>query len=165
MHGCIALATMCLALGGAIASAPPAAGSPPAALVAHPTLERMALREVNRVRARHGRARLRLRAAMRRPARAHATRVTRTGQVSHEGPGGSPFWVRLRAVGAPYPLGEVIASHFSCRRADLRRVMGAWMASASHRRTILGERYRTAAVSIVSRTRCGQGSYVLNLAG
>lgn len=113
---------------------------PPATLVsATPGAETDPLRRtmvaaVNRERLAHGLAPLRLDAALDRAAQAHAVDMARRGVLSHRGADGSDAGQRLVWTGYRYrAYGENIAQG----QQSVAEVVAAWMASRTHRRTML----------------------------
>jgi uncharacterized protein YkwD len=119
-------------------------------------IETALVTEMNSVRRARGRAPLRMSATLRRPARAQSRYLLRTGQLTHEGPDGSPFWTRL--VDAGYPrnrwMAENLAELGGCDASTARRTVRMWMKSPGHRANLLNRRYRWVGVGTVSAGGC-----------
>lgn len=140
----VALATTAQA---AVAAPTPAAGAS----------ERVLLREINQIRAEHGRPALRRVAALERPARAHSGWLLRRGRLVHEGRGGAQFWTRLVAAGYPRSnrMAENLARVAGCRPADAATAAALWMASPPHRANLLDPRLRHIGIGIARSADCG----------
>lgn len=147
----------------ALASSLPAAGSAPAiadastpAAVTPPRIESALVREMNRVRQAHGRAPLRVSAALRRAARPQSAFLLRTDQLTHDSPDGSPFWQRIVAAGYPRNrwMAENLADLPGCDTTTARRTVAMWMASRPHRINLLNRRYRYVGAGVASAGDC-----------
>ena len=96
-------------------------------------------------------------ATLRRPARAQSRYLLATGQLTHDGPDGSPFWTRLVEAGFPRDrwMAENLAELGGLRR---RAPPGApsqmWMNSPGHRANLLNPRYRWVGAGSASDGGC-----------
>jgi uncharacterized protein YkwD len=119
-------------------------------------IEAALLVEMNAVRVARGRAPLRMSATLRRPARAQSRYLLRTGQLTHEGPDGAPFWTRLVEAGYPRNrwMAENLAELGGCDRTTARRTVRMWMDSPGHRANLLNRRYRWVGVGSASAGGC-----------
>ena len=134
------------------------AADPPAPQALGPgQIETALVAEMNRVRADRGRAPLRMSATLRRPARAQSRYLLATGQLTHEGPDGSPFWTRLVDAGFPRDrwMAENLAQLGGCDASTARRTVQMWMNSPGHRVNLLNPRYRWMGVGSASDDGCG----------
>lgn len=133
-----------------------AAGPASPAAVAPGKIETALVAEMNKVRAQKGRPPLRMSATLRRPARGQSRWLLASGQFTHDGPDGSPFWTRL--VDAGYPrdrwMAENLAELGGCDATTARRTVQMWMASPGHRANLLSPRYRWVGVGIASSDDC-----------
>lgn len=111
-------------------------------------LERATLEAVNRARQTHGLAPLEPDAALFELARSHSLEMARTGSFSHRSPGRGDLAARAAAAGVVYvSLAENI--HRNEGMADPVAVaIEAWLASPSHRRTLLGPLYRRTGIGV-----------------
>lgn len=157
-----------LLLGGIMAVMPapaaasrciPAGSTGSAVLPAAETLDEAAtlvLREVNRERVARELVRLDPDPRLALAAQRHARDMVRRGFFSHVTPEGGGMTTRVRAAGylrtpAGWALGEVLAwGAGSC--STPAAVVAAWMASPSHRRVLLGRRYRELGVGVALGT-------------
>lgn len=119
-------------------------------------VERALVKEMNKVRARHGLRGLRANAKLTRPARSHSAYLLSTGTLAHEGPGGAPFWARLVAAGTPRTrtLGENLAMASGCGVGAARQAVRMWLDSPGHRANLLHPRFRFAGAGIASAGDC-----------
>jgi uncharacterized protein YkwD len=133
-----------------------AADDPPPATWGTPRIETALVAEMNRVRAQRDRAPLRMSSTLRRPARGQSRWLLATGQLTHDGPDGSPFWTRL--VDAGYPkiswMAEYLAQLGGCDAATARRTVQMWMDSPGHRTNLLNPRYRWVGVGVAVDAGC-----------
>jgi uncharacterized protein YkwD len=133
-----------------------AADDPPPATLGTPRIETALVAEMNRVRAQRDRPPLRMSATLRRPARGQSRWLLATGQLTHDGPDGSPFWTRL--VDAGYPRNswraENLAQLGGCDAATARRTVQMWMDSPGHRTNLLSPRYRWVGVGVAVDGGC-----------
>lgn len=110
------------------------------------------LNAINRARARNGRGPLRIAAPLQRAARSHSNAMLRTGDFSH-----GDWYRRLRRYGArSRTLGENIAwgAGADGTAAALVRM---WLASPSHRATMLSRSFRYVGVGVATGTFSGFG--------
>jgi uncharacterized protein YkwD len=120
------------------------------------TLNRKVLASVNRLRARHGLARLRESAQLDRAALRHSLEMGRLGYFSHSSAGGMQFWQRIRhfypAHGYAYwAAGENLA--WSSPSMSSGGAMKLWISSPPHRANLLSRRWRQIGISAVSVAR------------
>ncbi|WP_217913143.1 CAP domain-containing protein [Miltoncostaea marina] len=137
----------------------PAVAVPAAAAPAPPSraMERAVVAEMNAVRAKHSRPRVRGNPRLARAARAHSRSLQRRGVLSHDGPKGAPFWSRIVAAGFPRTrrMAENIAMVDGCGRAAARRTVRMWMNSPAHRANVLDRRLRLAGAGVACNARTG----------
>ena len=147
------MAACAIALGTGSAHA---ADAPDPATLGTPRIETALVAEMNRVRAQRDRPPLRMSATLRRPARGQSRWLLATGQLTHDGPDGSPFWTRL--VDAGYPknswMAENLAQLGGCDTATARRTVQMWMDSPGHRTNLLSPRYRWVGVGVATDGAC-----------
>ncbi len=119
-------------------------------------IESALVAEMNRARAERGRKPLRMSATLRRPARAQSRYLLATGQLTHDGPDGSPFWTRLVDAGFPRNrwMAENLAELGGCDTSTARRTVRMWMNSPGHRANLLNPRYRWVGVGSASAGGC-----------
>jgi uncharacterized protein YkwD len=117
----------------------------PAAFAAGPTsAERVLLEEVNRTRAAHQLAPLRLDATLQRAARSHSLDMLERNYFSH-----GSVAERLRSFGAKGPrLGENLAWGAGSA-ADARSIVRMWLSSPPHRANLLRPGFRRIGVGAV----------------
>jgi uncharacterized protein YkwD len=140
-HRLLLTASAVVCAAGAVATASPTASAGPPS---SPSFEATLVAEMNQVRADHGLRPLRVSPTLNRPARAHSRYLLRTGRFTHDGPGGTPFFVRLVRAGFPRDraMAENIAQASGCGPAAAHQTVRMWMASPGHRANLLGPRYR-----------------------
>ncbi len=119
-------------------------------------IETALVAEMNKVRAERGRKPLRMSATLRRPARGQSRYLLATGQLTHDGPDGSPFWTRLVDAGFPRDrwMAENLAELGGCDASTARRTVQMWMDSPGHRTNLLNPRYRWVGVGSASDGGC-----------
>jgi uncharacterized protein YkwD len=125
--------------------------SPASCLRGAPALrqERALRREIARVRARRGKARLRAAAVLTRAARRHSHRLVRRGVFEHS---------------ARLPYGRTRAAGQNLARAwSARQAVGLMMHSPPHRRTLLDGRWRVIGVGAARDCR-GMVTFTVNVA-
>lgn len=157
------LRRLCLVASAAICATLAWSAAPADALAAgsgDPTArasERALLVEVNRVRARHGRGPLAGSPLLAGPARSHSRWLASTGTLTHDGPGGAPFWHRLVAAGFPRAarMAENLAQVGGCGTGVARRTVGMWMASPPHRANLLDPSLRRVGLGVARLGGCG----------
>lgn len=119
-------------------------------------IETALVAEMNKVRVERGRKPLRMSTTLRRPARSQSRYLLASGQLTHDGPDGSPFWTRL--VDAGYPrdrwMAENLAELGGCDASTAGRTVQMWMNSPGHRANLLNPRYRWVGVGTVSDGDC-----------
>jgi uncharacterized protein YkwD len=114
------------------------------------SLEQEIVSELNRVRAQHGLAALRLAPGLADAADTHSRAMLAYGFFTHESRDGTPFHVRVRsfypASGfASWSVGENLL--FDSRLVGARAVVRAWLNSPPHRRTMLTPTWREVGLS------------------
>jgi uncharacterized protein YkwD len=114
--------------------------------------ERALIAEMNRTRAAHGLAPLRLDLTLERAARAHSRTMIRTGTFAH-----GSFQRRLASFGARGPaVGENLGWGVGWN-ASARGIVAAWLASPSHRANLLRPGFRRVGVGRLVGTFAGHG--------
>jgi uncharacterized protein YkwD len=125
--------------------------------------EQALLGEMNRVRAAHGLAPLRVDARLQRAARSHAGDMLRRGYFAH-----GSLSRRIQAVGARGPrVGENLAWGTG-EAAKPRRIVKMWLASPPHRANLLRPGFRRVGVGAAHGTFAGRPHAVVvtaNFAG
>jgi uncharacterized protein YkwD len=112
---------------------------------------------VNWARARDGDSRLHRRSALERAAAIKGLRVASCGQFSHT-PCGTAVTVGIKATGYRYAaFGENLFAG-TWGHVSARDVVAAWLASRSHRATVLSSRFRHLGVAPVRAAGLLQGS-------
>lgn len=143
-------------LGAALvpAVAAPASAAPAPAPGA---MERAVVAEMNAVRAKHHRPRVRGNLRLTKAARAHSRSLQRRGVLSHDGPKGAPFWSRIVAAGFSrrHRMAENIAMVDGCGRGAARRTVRMWMKSPPHRANLLDRRLRLTGAGVACNRRTG----------
>lgn len=137
----------------------PVATPPPVAHAAGAgRLDRAIVRQINAVRARHGRGPVLLTARLRRLARHHTFDMLRSNRFSHDGDG-TTFAGRIRARVHYAKVGENLA--LMPRGTSARRIVRAWLRSPAHRAVMLDPAYRRVGVSSARGRLGGASSYVI----
>jgi uncharacterized protein YkwD len=117
-------------------------------LVAHEAvagrLDHAIVREINQVRARHGRHAVHFTRRLRRLARHHTLDMLRHDSFSHDGDG-TTFAKRVHARVHYRKVGEALA--MMPRRTSARRIVAAWLHSPPHRAVLLDPTYRRIGVA------------------
>lgn len=133
-----------------------AAGPPAPETLGPGRIESALVAEMNRVRGERGRKPLRMSATLRRPARTQSRYLLATGQLTHDGPDGSPFWTRLVDAGFPRDrwMAENLAELGGCDATTARLTVRMWMNSPGHRTNLLNPRYRWVGVGSASDGGC-----------
>ena len=138
---------------GATATSASAAGKPTRTIAAANQLESLVLDELNDVRRAHKLAPLRLSTPLAAAADAHSRAMGRYGFFQHDSRDGSAFWHRVKRFygsngSANWSVGENLL--WSTTGLDAERALELWMASPSHRKNILTERWREVGLSAVT---------------
>lgn len=143
------------------------AGAAAAATSAERTGQDELLTEINAARADHGRLPLRRSAVLTRPAHQQSAFVARTGEMAHEGPDGSPFYVRLYRAGFPRSkaVGETIGIVTGCSTSASAQIVQMWLDSPPHRRILLSPRYRVVGVGVAADDDCGNTGFTADFGG
>lgn len=143
------------------------AGTAGAATSAERTARDQLLREINEARATHGRLPLRQSAVLTRPAHRQSAFVARTGEMAHEGPDGSPFYVRLYRAGFPRSkaVAETLGIVTGCSTSASAQIVRMWLDSPPHRRILLSARYRVVGVGVAADVDCGNTGYTADFGG
>ncbi|HEY7706808.1 MAG TPA: CAP domain-containing protein [Gaiellaceae bacterium] len=112
--------------------------------------EQSLIHAINRARANHGRAPLRLTAPLQRAARSHSNAILRTGNFTH-----GNWYKRLRRHGARgRTLGETIAWGVG-GDGSAAAIVRMWLRSPSHRATLLHGAFRYVGVGVANGTFSG----------
>jgi uncharacterized protein YkwD len=114
--------------------------------------EQQLLELVNAARSGHGRTRLAPSTGLTAAAELHAGRMVRRGFFDHEAPGEAPFWRRIErsypSRGYDYwAVGENLA--YGQPRLEPAEALREWLASPSHRRSVLSPAWREAGLAVV----------------
>jgi uncharacterized protein YkwD len=137
--------------------------APAGASVAVTTAERTLLQEMNRTRAAHGLAPLRIDLTLQRAARAHSRDMIVRGYFGHGG-----FAARMQRFGVQGPrVGENLAWGEGTR-AQARSVVQMWLRSPGHRANLLRPGFRRVGVGRLTGTfrgRPGAAVVTANFAG
>ena len=120
------------------------------------TLNRKVLASVNRLRAKHGLARLRESAELDRAALRHSSEMGRLGYFAHSSADGMQFWQRIRhfypAHGYSYwAAGENLV--WASPALSSGGAMKLWLSSPPHRANLLSRQWRQIGISAVSVAR------------
>ena len=115
-------------------------------------LENQVLVNMNRVRSRHGLARLRLSTKLSAAATQHSREMARVGYFSHSSANGTAFWRRIEGF---YPshgyrswsVGENLL--WSSPDVDAAGAVKMWMASPEHRANLLNRSWREIGLAAV----------------
>jgi uncharacterized protein YkwD len=114
--------------------------------------ERALLAEMNRVRAAHGLAALRIDGRLERAARAHSRDMLRRGYFAH-----GEFARRMAVYGARGPaVGENLGWGVGAR-GSAQAIVAAWLASRPHRANLLRAGFRRIGVGRLVGTFAGHG--------
>lgn len=154
MHGrTLSSGLAILALGAAIVtgSTTDAAAAPPG----RSADEKRLLSAINAARRARKMPALRHSRILSKPARAHSKRLVRSGELSHEGPNGEPFWKRLVRAGYSRRnwMGENLALISGCDWTPTE-VVRMWLDSPPHRRNMLSKRFRVVGVGVAETPDC-----------
>jgi uncharacterized protein YkwD len=146
-------ATVALALVATLASPAGATNQAAGQSVARvASLETSVLAEINAVRARYGRAPLRLMPKLTAAANSHSTAMATRGFFHHESADGSDFSRRVKRFYRPagyrsWTIGENIL--WSSPQVDARGAVKMWMQSPPHRANLLSPAWREVGLSAV----------------
>lgn len=107
---------------------------------------------VNAMRANAGRARLTVSPGLTAAAEHHTAKMVRRGFFDHEAPGEAPFWHRIErfypsTAHAYWAVGENLA--YGSPSLEPAEALHEWMASASHRRSLLSREWREVGLAAV----------------
>jgi uncharacterized protein YkwD len=137
----------------------PVATPPPVAhAAAAGRLDRAIVRQINTVRARHGRAPVVLSTRLRRLARHHTLDMLRHDSFSHDGDG-TTFAQRIHARVHFRKVGENLA--LMPRGAGAGRIVRAWMHSPPHRAVLLDPAYHRVGVAGANGNLGAGSAYVV----
>ena len=122
------------------------------------SLEELVLREVNSLRAAHGRQPLSPSGALQRAAEGHSRSMALLGFFSHTSFNGTSFSERVKRYYAvnsrAWTVGENLAM-FGGITPSAQSIVTAWMASPGHRANLLRAGYRDAGIAIVHHPTAG----------
>ena len=144
-----------------------AAGAASGATSAERTAQDQLLSEINEARVTHGRPPLLRSAVLTRPAHQQSSFVARTGAMGHDGPDGSPFYVRLYRAGFPRTraVAETLGMVGGCSTAASAQIVRIWLHSPPHRRILLSSRYRVVGVGVATGEDCQNTGYTADFGG
>jgi uncharacterized protein YkwD len=116
------------------------------------TLEAGVLQQLNKIRAQHGLAALRLSPSLTAAATQHSREMGSDGYFDHSSVDGTAFWKRIERWYSPsgygyWSVGENLL--WSSPDVDPQRALDLWMHSPEHRANILAPRWREIGVSAV----------------
>lgn len=150
---CVTLAVIAAAVVAFVASA-----AAPALAFDRAANESTMLKLINHARTTRGLHALRSQYALHRAARSHSVDMIRCDYFAHSSLSGAGVGTRDRQAGysvsgwSQWTVGEVIAWGYGSRGSP-RAVFKAWMHSSTHRRIILGRRWRDVGVG------CARGTF------
>jgi uncharacterized protein YkwD len=124
----------------------------------HDSVERSVVRQLNAIRAQSGARRVRSSRGLARAADAKSGAVAATGDFTH-----GDMSARVRRYVHADSVGETLAWLPAEQGSDAAAVVRAWMASASHRATLLSGRYRRIGVGRRSGTVAGRRAVVFTV--
>jgi len=137
----------------------PVATPPPVAHAARAgRIDRAIVRQINAVRARHGRPPVVLSTRLRRLARHHTLDMLRHDSFSHDGDG-TTFAQRIHARVHYLKVGENLA--LMPRGTGARAIVRAWMHSPPHRAVMLDPAYHRVGVAGANGSMGAGGAYVV----
>jgi uncharacterized protein YkwD len=137
----------------------PVATPPPVAHAAGAgRLDRAIVRQINAVRARHGRAPVNFSTRLRRLARHHTLDMLRRDSFSHDGDG-TTFAQRIHARVHYRKVGENLA--LMPRGTGARAIVRAWMHSPPHRAVLLDPAYHRVGVARANGSLGAGGAYLV----
>jgi uncharacterized protein YkwD len=137
----------------------PVATPPPVAHAAGAgRLDRAIVRQINAVRASHGRTPVTFSARLRRLARHHTLDMLRHDSFSHDGDG-TTFAQRIRARVHYRKVGENLA--LMPRGTGARAIVRAWMHSPPHRAVLLDPAYHRVGVAGANGSMGAGGAYLV----
>jgi uncharacterized protein YkwD len=115
------------------------------------TLEPQVFAAINEFRRQHGLAPLRLSRALTIVAASHSLSMAEHGYFEHTSFDGSPFWKRVATVyprkGRRWSVGENLV--WAAPGLSARRALALWLASPSHRETLLSPAWREVGLGAV----------------
>ena len=124
----------------------------------HDAVERSVIRKLNAIRAQHRVRKLRSSRGLARAADAKSAAVAATGDFSHgDVRGRVGRYVRARQIG------ETLAYVPPSKARDANAVVGSWLASPSHRDTLLSGRFARIGVARRTGTVAGTGAVVFTV--
>ncbi len=151
-------------VGASLVSSAPALG---VVTTAERTAQAELLVEMNAARAQHGVAPLSLSKILNRPARAHSAYLARTGQLTHTGADGKPFYVRLYKAGYSRrkAVGENLGMAGGCSTDMSKTMVEMWLDSPGHRRNLLSARYTKVGLAVVTAQDCSNTVFTTDFGG
>ncbi len=143
-----------LAAAAALLSAP-ASPAPQGSAATLATLQSSVVDQLNRIRAEHGLAALRVDAGLSEAAGVHTSEMLADGYFSHDSPDGSPFSTRVRRYYGPahhtsWSVGENLL--WSTGTVDAGRAVAMWMASPGHRANVLSPQWRDVGIAALAES-------------
>lgn len=134
--------------------------APAAAATVEPAMEQALLAEMNAARAQSGLTALKPSPILLKAARRQSTYLLGKQELTHDSPGGKPFWTRIIAAGFKKnrPMAENLASIEGCGKTA-NQVVQLWLDSPGHRANLLSKKYTLVGVGSVGRGECGKSVY------
>jgi uncharacterized protein YkwD len=136
-------------------AAAPASPAPAGTAATLTTLDAAVVAQLNRVRADHGLAPLRLDRGLTQAATAHSSEMLADGYFSHDSANGSPFSTRVRRYYGPVGHGFWSAGEnllWATGSMDAARAVAMWMASPDHRANILAPQWRDVGIAALAES-------------
>lgn len=125
------------------------------------------LRVMNATRISHGLRPLAMSRILNRPAVSHSRYLARSGQLTHDGADGRPFYVRLYGAGFSRrrAVGENLGMIGGCSLNAAKVMVRMWLRSPGHRRNLLDPGYRVVGLAVVKDAACRQTVYTTDFGG
>jgi uncharacterized protein YkwD len=137
-----------------------------AATTAEPAMEQSLLAAMNAARAQNGVPPLKASPILLKAARRQSSYLLGKRELTHDSPGGKPFWTRIIAAGFKKnrPMAENLASIEGCgKTAD--QVVQLWLDSPAHRVNLLSTKYTLVGVASVGLGECSKSVYTTDFGG
>lgn len=123
-------------------------------------MEQALLAGMNAARAEHGLKPLRASSPLLKAARRQSAYLLGQHQLTHDSPGGKPFWTRIIAAGfgKNRPMAENLASIDGCGKTA-EQVIELWLNSQAHRANLLSPKYTLVGVASIGNGDCEKSVY------